>query len=361
MVLLFFDKKSLNNKNAQLALAGIRAAISKRKYNYAIYHDTEMLDSAEGEQKPIIVFCNSEHRSRILVDELAKKNYHPILVANRIQTDASRRASCVTIDYAQACRRLTASILKASPSPIAFLGFNSDSYPDKRRLGGFLEAADSLGADHLTFENLGDLDDCINSFIECCETYKNVVCANDIAAVALMQRLKSIGKSCLDYNICGFGDSELAKYSSPSLTTVELNYEQAGACAVELFCALEKMKNIRSLELTIDAKIHIRESTPNLLLTSMEPPVPPTRDRGFYSDARVVELDSLDRMLSECDATDLNILRGLLSGKTYELICEENFIAPNTVKYRLKKLISTAAVQNRTELADKIIKYDLKI
>ena len=90
MVLLFFDKKSLNNKNAQLALSGIRAAISKRKYSYSIYHGTEMLEPAEGEPKPIILFCNSEHRSRILVEELQGKNYHPILVANRISPSKNR-------------------------------------------------------------------------------------------------------------------------------------------------------------------------------------------------------------------------------------------------------------------------------
>ena len=64
-------------------------------------------------------------------------------------------------------------------------------------------------------------------------------------------------------------------------------------------------------------------------------------------------------MLSSSDETDLNILFGLLEKKTYEQLCEENFIAPNTVKYRLKKLISTAGAQNKNELCELLLKYEL--
>ena len=68
----------------------------------------------------------------------------------------------------------------------------------------------------------------------------------------------------------------------------------------------------------------------------------------------------LDKMLSECDDTDVHILRGLADGKTYEYIAEREYLAVNTVKYRVKKMLSTAGADNKKQLLSLLEEYRIK-
>ena len=155
----------------------------------------------------------------------------------------------------------------------------------------------------------------------------------------------------------------LSRCSSPRITTVETNYELAGRCAVELYSVLERNRNARAVTFTVDAEIYEGESMPGTRKDGdavPPPPIPPSHG-DFYDDGYVVELDRLDGMLSGCDETDLGILHGLLQGLTYEDICEVHFIALNTLKYRVKKLVSAAGVSNKAELVERIRKHRLEL
>ena len=88
---------------------------------------------------------------------------------------------------------------------------------------------------------------------------------------------------------------------------------------------------------------------------------PAPTEKDFYADETVKELDGLDAMLSLCDETDLALLRGLLEGKTHEKICEQLFISPNTLKYRIRKLQSAARFESKTRLIEAIRRYRLEL
>lgn len=363
MLLAFFDKESLQNYQAQLALRGIQSTVSKRKYESRIFYEVEEVPTAEGTRKPIVVFCNSEQRSLLILQALCQKNYHPIFVAGRM-TVSGYRYSNVSIDYRDACYRMTKMLLRAEPSPIAFLGFNHDSIPDKLRLQGFESAVEEFGVESRVISNFGNICACIEELWQCHDQYRNVLCVNDFHAILFLQRLKREEIDPSKYQICGFGNTALSQYSSPRLTTAEINYEQAGRCAVELYTVLEKMQNLQAATLTVDTEIYARGSTRAVLSATVESPGlrdPFRENDGFYRDRCVMELDHMDSMLSVCDEIDLKILSGLLHGEPYSEICERNFIALNTIKYRVKKMISNAKVTDKNELIHRIRYYGLQI
>lgn len=359
VVEVFFDRESLGNYKAQQALQGVRAAVVKRKYECLIRHELCDVPRSEQEGRPIIVFSHSESRSRRILRELTEKRYRPIFIVNRMDGAA---VSCVSIDYRQACYRMTCRILENHPHSVALLGFNSDSIPDKQRLEGFEAAVKEYGAEGRMFPNFGDVITCLDAYWENRAAYRNVICVNDILAVALVNRLCAFGEDIQQYQICGFGNTMLSRHCIPRITTVEPNYELAGRCAVELYSVLERNRHVSAITFTVEAEFCEGETMAisqgaNALA---RPLLPPTHG-DFYDDSYVMELDSLDGMLSACDETDLGILRGLLSGATYEEICESRFIALNTLKYRVKKLASAARVANRAELVERIQKHRLHI
>lgn len=362
MLLAFFDKESLHNYQAQLALKGIRSTVLKRKYDSRIFYELDEVPVSEKARKPIVVFCNSERRSLSILQALCQKNYHPIFVAGRM-TVLGYPYSNVSIDYRDACYRMTKMLLLSDPSPIAFLGFNRDSIPDKLRLQGFELAVEELGVESRIISNHGDVRSCIDEFWHCRTQYKNILCVNDFYAVLLLQRLKREGVDVSEYQICGFGNTALSEYSVPSITTAEINYEMAGRSAVELYTILEKMQNLEAVTLTVDTEIYVRNSTRHVTSEDVDVKKPDISQSPieFYQDPSVKELDLIDRMLSACDDVDLKILSGLLRGESYNEICEQTFTSLNTVKYRIKKMISNANVENKNELIRRIKEYGLYI
>ena len=74
-----------------------------------------------------------------------------------------------------------------------------------------------------------------------------------------------------------------------------------------------------------------------------------------------MELDGLDSMLSVCDETDIGILHGLVSGDSYEEICGKYFVAINTIKYRIKKLVAAAHAADKADLINRIRMHKLNI
>ena len=73
------------------------------------------------------------------------------------------------------------------------------------------------------------------------------------------------------------------------------------------------------------------------------------------------EFFRVEAVLAGCDDLDLSILRGLADGARYEELSEALFISVNTLKYRLKKIMAAARVHDRRELAELMMKYEIKL
>ena len=81
----------------------------------------------------------------------------------------------------------------------------------------------------------------------------------------------------------------------------------------------------------------------------------------FFTEPPVDEFFRVEAVLAGCDDLDLSILRGLAAGARYEELAETLFVSVNTLKYRLKKLMSAARVHDRRELAALMAKYEIKL
>jgi hypothetical protein len=226
-----------------------------------------------------------------------------------------------------------------------------------------MKAVTDYGIQHKVFKNEGHVDVCIDRVIEEIHLLKNILCANDMIAMLLMQRIKAAGLELRNFNIAGFSNLRLGEFFKPSLTTVVSDHVNSGSLAVDIYTFILKKGHVQKTSVTVDSKIIIREST-NLRMKKCEPPKEFVSDKvmiNFYEDEAVRHIEKLESMISNCDATDLSILKKLLNNTTYEKMAEMNLVAVDTIKYRIKKMQSNLGVRNRNEMIDYIRKFDLNL
>jgi LacI family transcriptional regulator len=87
-----------------------------------------------------------------------------------------------------------------------------------------------------------------------------IICESDAQAMAALRECHASGRSVpREVSIVGFGDTELAKHTWPSLTTVRVSINDSGARTAEALLAMLSGKAAHVIEPTI--KLVIREST----------------------------------------------------------------------------------------------------
>ena len=79
---------------------------------------------------------------------------------------------------------------------------------------------------------------------------------------------------------------------------------------------------------------------------------------NFYSDPDVIDILQLEDLLSRCDDIDLSILRGIASQSKYIDLAERLHISENTVKYRLRKMLTQSGLDGRDDLVALLVRFN---
>lgn len=169
----------------------------------------------------------------------------------------------VIFDEYQAARDMACLLIKKGYKKIAFIGVDeADRAVGYLRKKGYLDAMKEhqlpVEASWLQ-KGIFDIDsgsDCMKSIMESAEDKPQAVLAvTDRLAIGALQFLRQNGYSVPgDVAIAGMGGSELSKYITPALTTIDFSFEDAGREAALLI--LQKIKGEH--EQKINRKIRYR-------------------------------------------------------------------------------------------------------
>lgn len=353
MVHIFMEESYTGNNRAALVLDGISSVLRKKRVAYKIYNNP---DDIPGDARIVVLICASLNFATSMIELFNSRGIHPLLFGFQY-IDTMYQYSCITLTYTKTMYQLTNYIASDNPGKIAFLGYNSDSLPDKLKLIGVNHAAKELGYACRVFKSHGDVKACIEEFERECSDITNIVCSNDGVAMILRTYYKKLleGRrmcSCAGLTLSGYIDD-------PHPTTV-INYYEAGVRLAEMYLFLSKCEEISSTTMTIDMDIRIGgETISNKNFPIRSEIIYSNQSVDFYGDKYIMEVEDLDRMLIECDATDLVILDDIMSGKSYEQVAEERFLASNTVKYRIRAMLHNANVLSKKDLIALIRRYGL--
>ncbi|MGN1052308.1 MAG: hypothetical protein ACI4SH_02835, partial [Candidatus Scatosoma sp.] len=309
-----------------------------------------------------MIVCYSKSIAINLVERLYREGIHPLLTYIQ-NLDTVYPYSSVVLDYAFSFYRLLKASIRCGAKKIAFVGYNRDSFSDSEHKNILLKIVSQTAAEYRTeckiFSNDGNMEKCLSDFIFEAAAFDTIICANDIIAVLLSERLKNYR----DYNIIGFGGMLIGRKLEPVFSSTNSDFYAVGVNMVETYLQLNKMPVVQSVKLTLKSDLilseKLREADAERILLPQE--IERNAVNDFYRNDAVEEINQIENMLLGCDNLDLIILKSILNNEKYAQIETENYLAVNTIKYRLNNMIKNAGVKSRKELVELIRKYNVKL
>lgn len=256
----------------------------------------------------------------------------------------------VRMDYVGATDHLMNYLAQCGRGRVAMYACNPNSSADTIKTRFFLGRMRAEGrgdeAEDSIFPNRADLNACADAFLARADRFDAVICANDIAAVSLMSRLREAGKRVPDdLFVTAFGDSVMAERVSPALTTATLDHRELGKQAVLLFSYLSRMPYTANVSARVQSRLIVRASTasiPDETQPSRFRAAPDASGIDFYSDPVAERLLRAETLLGSADAVDLRLMESLLAGQSIEGLEQELFLTSSALQYRKRQLMNTA-------------------
>lgn len=287
--------------------------------------------------------------------------------------DFSSDIYCISPDRSEIMVRCIEYLLKADRKMIALFGFNEKATSDLIRKKTFLSYINEFSLDSFSeqdiYYNDGSVTKCFDSFVYNVKKYNAVICANDVVAIYLINRIKELGISVPeDMFVIGNGNTRLSSMVSPTLTTVTLNVKLVAYHAIRIYKYLANQKPLHSMHAVIPGEILVRESTAFLdeeahlisQLSGRKEYAKSHNDR-FYIDSDIKEFFLLEDLFNNCDDIDYKIILGLLSNKSHENVANELFISINTLQYRIKKMYVKLGISRWEQFVKLLDKYSISI
>jgi len=147
---------------------------------------------------------------------------------------------------------------------IAYLGF-SKSRRDEERLGGVREALDAAGLELTIVDadapSLAEGERLCSSIVLGAGRPDALICYNDLMALGFMKEAGNLGVAIpRDMSVVGFDNIPYGKYTTPALTTVDLQSERMGATAMNKLLAVIRGEPVEKLT-KIAPQLVLRAST----------------------------------------------------------------------------------------------------
>ena len=354
MFYILIEESYAENNRVHKLLDGIISVAKKKHVEVEIYTST---DSLPKECEVAILICASLKWSTDRIDELNKKNIHPLVFGFQY-LDTMYRYSSIAPNYTKSAYRLTKYMLSKNSGKIAILGYNEDSLPDRLKYTGIKYAVNESGAECELFRNNGDVLACLGEFVEKCGDITNIVCCNDNIAVMLYNKYPEIAQT---KKMCSCSGSKISEYFENPYPVCLIDYYDAGIQLAKLYRFLVKQEILYSTVMTFDMELVGATDEENIPMASpLGNEIYSGAQVDFYGDKSFRDMEVLDNMLSGCDETDIEILYDVTNGSTYEKIAEKHYLAINTVKYRIKKMLDLVGVDSRRSLTALIESFGVK-
>lgn len=348
--ILIEENYSRNNRFLTL-LDGISSVAKKKHDEIAIYKSSSELPR---DCRVAVIICQSLKWSTDRIEELNARGIHPLVFGFQY-LDTMYKYSSIAPNYTKSAYSVTRYMLGTGSGNTAILGYNEDSLPDRLKYIGIRYAVNEAGGKYEVFRNRGDVLSCLDDFSKRCEGISNIVCCNDNIAVMVRTRYPHLIEG---RKMCSCSGMRISEFFDDPYPVCRIDYYKAGVQLAMLYRFLIKEEVIYSTVMTFDMDFACDSDA------KMPSPIGAEVYSGaevdFYGDESLCDMEALDNMLSSCDATDLALLSDLADGLTYEKIADKHYLAINTVKYRVKKLLELSGASSRRELISVIEKYGVK-
>lgn len=321
---------------------GMTSEFSRRRIKYFSISSPEELKEhlkKYGEEDSSIVFFpTNENRHKYFLDRYSDFNIHKILLSNYSTNTATSDFSTVVNDFRGDMQLAISHLEEKGCKKIALFNADTCGYHDRLRIETYKQF---VYHEPLIFFADKTVYPVISKLLECNEKIDAIICTNDFSAFCLMLVLNEIDRNWRDkILILSFADTILSSLSSPSLSSVSLNYEISGKEIATIHNSIKKSKNMAYMHIVMKSRLSARETT-----EKQNPEGMFFSEYDRLNEEKIIEITAprakcveLEKILTACDATDLKIIHGLLLSKTIEEISKNLYLSYETIKYRIKKI-----------------------
>lgn len=340
-----------------LYLKGARAEVKRKGDTLALLSLEEALVRFS-EDKPTCAAILSTSRAwaATAANALSAIGVEPVIIGGASR-DNYRHASYVYMDYREATYQLVEYLHRYNRARIALFAVSTDSATDMIKRDAFLACDQCREQDVFYYTGAdGLMAATCENFLAVCQSYDAVICTNDAGAVILMHQLTVAGiRIPEDLFLCTFGDMSISTCGSKSLTMARLNCPEIGKQTVAMCRLLTASEDISGISTKIRCELVIGDTTASLpILENALGTVhmPNGGPSDFHKDPSVSRIFQAEKILSACDALDIDLLKLIIRGYRYFDIAEILHVSESTVKYRLKRIISISGFETRDEIIE---------
>lgn len=352
-VFVVCEEGSLRTHWCELYLRGISLEAKRRGMEICEVQSDGSSIGSMYEADTAIVVGNSDSWIYSVSNLLAERSIRTVIVGASNRSHI-REASYVLMDYEEAVFAMLDYLTSLGKTRIALFAVNSDSPADRIKKSAFLSYNDGQYAEKDVFPFFGSTLSACMAFSEHRKEYDAVISTNDVSAILLLQKLQTEGVHIPDeLFITAFGDMTLGRSGTGLLTLALLDCTETGKRAVGVYQTIAEQKKFSSITNKLRCPIVAGDSTGGIpYKRTEENTFHPTykKEPGFHDDPSVGLVMTAEKVLSRCDIIDLQILGSILKKEHYNSIAEKLHVSENTVKYRIKRLMSAAGLDSRESL-----------
>ena len=314
----------------------------------------EIIDHCYADLDAVFIIAADFSWTKSAIEQLNNAGYTPILLCNQSEALPGCIYSCVCADIRASMKSLLETLKQKGKKRIAIYGVNNNSISDLSRVNDLFLWKDSQIEFIKVFYNDQSFADCFKSFEGEADSFDAVICMNDYIAISLVNNLKKTNATLLEnMTITSCVECKLIEKYSEYITPLRITFDQYGKAAVCAYEIIKKYGNMSTVTLCVDCSIKGAEQKQRQsVMLSIE-----NSDSRFYKDAEFKELHIADMLFNITDPTDLLILKALADGQPYENIASECYLSVGSVKYRIKRILSSVGCDSKEELVAILKKY----
>ncbi len=259
--------ESIQALSEQLEPTGLQMLLGHT--DYSAEREERLIESMLKRRPEIIVLPFDGHTPRTI--KLLKQANVPVIE----QWEVPKRPIGYTVGFSnwQAARKMTTALIERGYQRIAFVSESEDAWTrGAARRAGFEDAMQSAGLSAHRMIRFGkppiSIEDGFQIGAQYSEHFADadcIFCVSDAPAFGVLSALKSQQiRVPEDIAVVGFGNFEVSRFSSPTITTVEVDARGIGRQTGELVRRLLVDENDRDgipRHFEIDVRLRFREST----------------------------------------------------------------------------------------------------
>jgi DNA-binding LacI/PurR family transcriptional regulator len=257
-----------SHSNSQVGypvLTGFQQAANAYHYEIVIEHCTDKkppnLKKLCDENKFRALMILGTKLSSEIMKELETTNIPIMLMDSYVKNP---KVSCISSDNINSVAAIVAHLIELGHRRIGFLGGDMESIVTRERFSGYLigltEGNVEYRSDYVRYGNYTE-----NCGLDAADYFAKtdvtaVVCASDLIAIGLINGLKKHAiRVPEDVSVSGFDNLDIARYFTPSLTTVKQDFIALGENAFTLL--RQAIKGNKTKRVTIYTEPIFRDST----------------------------------------------------------------------------------------------------